>query len=75
MDDKLISIRTGRVRVNDQRCKRAACVFPQPTLRFDVDNRRTVTAWSWPGVQVVNVPNGVRVKLVPTMLLVPMSCN
>lgn len=75
VDDKLISIRTGPGRVQDQRCKRPDCVFPQPTLRFDLESGRVIAAWSWPGVRVIDVANGVRVTLVPTMLLVPISCN
>ena len=75
MDEKSISIRIGGIRINDQRCKRAKCVFPQPTIRFDLRGPRLVAVWSWPDVQVLNVPNGVRVKLVPALMLVPISCN
>ncbi len=75
MDENPISIRTGGGRINDQRCKRADCVFPQPTIRFDLGGRRVVAAWSWPDVQVLNVPNGVRVTVMPALMLVPISCN
>ncbi len=75
MDEKSISIRTGKIRINDQRCKRTDCLFPQPTIRFDLHGRRVVASWSWPDVQVVNGANGVRVTLVPALMLVPISCN
>jgi hypothetical protein len=75
VNDKPISIRYGGSRLGDQRCKRIDCIFPQPTVRFDLEGRRIVAAWSWLGVRVVNASNGVRVKVVPTLLLVPLSCS
>lgn len=75
MDETSISIRTAGVRVNDQRCKRPDCVFPQPTIRFDLHGRPLVAAWSWTDVQVVTLPTGLRIRVVPALMLVAISCN
>lgn len=77
MDDKLISIQTGvgNVGRGDRRSRRSNCIFPSPTIRFDVQDRRVVAAWSWFGVAVLNVGTGVRIKVMPSLLLVPLSCN
>jgi hypothetical protein len=77
VDNRLISIKSGAGRAGrgDQRCKRADCVFPRPTVRFDLEGHRVVAAWSWLGVAVVDVPKGVQIKVLPTLLLVPLSDN
>jgi len=75
MGKRRISIRTGASRRTDQRCKRANCVFPDPTIRFDLEGHRVVAVWSWVGVGVLSVPNGVKIEVVPTMRLVPLSYN
>lgn len=77
MDDNLIAVRTGVTHPGgcDRRCKRASCIFPAPTLQLDLEGRRIVAVWGWPDVRVIDVPNGVRIKIVPTLLLVPISCN
>ncbi len=77
MDDTLISIKTGAGNVgrSDRRCKWRESVFPGPTVRFDLDDRRVVAVWSWVGVEVRSVPNGLKIKIMPTMRLVPISYN
>jgi hypothetical protein len=77
VDDKLISIKTGVGGAGhcDRRPKRPNCIFPRPTVRFDLEGRRVVAVWSWLGVGVVDVPNGVKIKVMPTMRLVPISYN
>jgi hypothetical protein len=77
MDHNRIAIRTGVTHIGgrDQRCKRAACIYPSPTIRFDLEGRHIVAAWSWVGIRMITVPNGIRVAVVPTMLLVPISSN
>lgn len=77
MDDKLISIKTGagNVERSDRRCKWRESVFPGPTVRFDLDGRRVVAVWSWLGVEVLGVPNGVKIKVMPALRLVPISYN
>jgi hypothetical protein len=59
----------------DRRCKRADCIFPQPTIRFDLDGHRVVAVWSWMGVGVVRSSSRLKINIVPTMLLVPMAYN
>lgn len=77
MDDKLISIRNGAVPIghHDRRCRRTDCIFPKPTVRFDLEGGRIVAAWSWVGVRVVTVTNGVKIRVLPSLLLVTISCN
>lgn len=71
---KVISIKNGGIRA-EQRCTRADCIFPRPTIRFDFEGGRIMAAWSWVGVEAVHVPNGLRINVVPTLLLVRISCN
>ena len=59
----------------DRHCDRADCIFPSPVLRFDVDHRGIVALWGWVDVQTVIVPNGIRVKITPTVSFVPISSN
>ena len=75
MEKRRISIRTGASRRTDQRCKRANCVFPDPAIRFDLEGHRAVAVWSWVGVGVLSVANGVKIEVMPTMRLVPLSYN
>jgi hypothetical protein len=77
MSYKRISIKHGGVPADggDCRCKRAASIYPSPLITFDLNGRRINIAWSWIDVQVVDVPNGVRVEVVPALLLVPIARN
>jgi hypothetical protein len=77
MNYKRITITNGSVRAGrgDRQCKRSACVYPQPTICLDLDGRRITAAWSWLDVQVLTIPTGVRVQIVPALLLVPISRN
>jgi hypothetical protein len=76
MDDKAISIRSGGLAgAGDRRCRRPSCVFPAPTIRFDFDRGRMVAVWSWVDVRVADVPLGVRIKMLPALRLVFISCN
>jgi hypothetical protein len=60
----------------DRRCKRTKCLFPDPTVRFDLTGSRMVAVWSWFGVEMVDAPNGgMRVSVPPVLLLVPISRN
>jgi hypothetical protein len=71
---KLVSIKNGGIRA-EQRCKRADCIFPRPAICFDFEEGRIVASWRWLCVQLDNVPNGVRINIRPTLLLVRISCN
>jgi hypothetical protein len=77
VDYQRILVRNGRhpSGPGDQRCKRAACVYPRPVVRFDLEGGRIVATWNWFDVAVVVVPSGVRVTVQPALLLVPISCN
>jgi hypothetical protein len=77
LDNNLIAIHTGATHITgrDQRCKRTDCIFPAPTIRFDLEGRRIVALWSWVGVRMIDVPNGIRLTVLPTLLLVPISYN
>jgi|HubBroStandDraft_4_1064222.scaffolds.fasta_scaffold00026_60 hypothetical protein len=77
MENRLISIRTGAGAIGrgDRRCKRGDCVFPRPLIRFDLEGHRVVAVWSWLGVGIADVPNGIKINVMPTMLLIPMSYN
>jgi hypothetical protein len=78
MDSKLISIKNGAREPSrgDRRCKRTKCLFPDPTVRFDLTGPRMVAVWSWFGVEMVDAPNGgMRVSVLPVLLLVPISRN
>ena len=59
----------------DRHCERVDCIFPSPVLRFDVDPRGIIAMWAWVDVQTLTLPNGIRVKIVPTVSLVPISSN
>jgi hypothetical protein len=74
VDYKLISIKNGGIRA-EQRCKRADCIFPRPTVRFDFEEGRIVAAWTWVGVQAVHITSGLQINIQPTLLLVRISCN
>jgi hypothetical protein len=74
VDYKVVSIRNGGIRA-EQRCKRPDCIFPRPTIRFDLDGGRIVATWNWVGVQAIQIPTGLRINLQMMLLLVPMSCN
>src|ERR1700733_4876227 len=74
VNNSRISVRSGAGNNGDRRCPRANCVFPNPTVRFDLD-RRVVAVWSWFGVGVAGDANRVKINIVPTMLLVPVSYN
>lgn len=77
MNNNRISIRNGAREPGhrDRRCKRADCVFPTPTVRFDLDGRRVVAVWSWTGVGVAHDADRVKINVMPTMLFVPISYN
>jgi hypothetical protein len=77
VNNNRISIRNGvgKVTHGDRRCKRAECIFPRPTIRFDLEGRRLVAVWSWLGVGVANDGNRVKINVMPTMLIVPVSYN
>jgi len=34
-----------------------------------------VAAWSWVDVEAIRIPNGLRINIQPTLLLVRISCN
>lgn len=59
----------------DRRCKRADCIFPQPTIRFDLDGHRVVAVWSWLGVGVVRSSDRLKISVMPTMLLIAIAYN
>lgn len=78
VDGNFIVIRTGTTHIagsGDRQCKRADCIFPSPTIRFDLDGRRGVALWIWVGVQMTTIPNGVRMMVLPTLRIVPISFN
>jgi hypothetical protein len=77
VNNNRISIRNGAriVGHGDRRCKRADCVFPKPTVRFDLEGRRLVAVWNWTGVGVAHDANRVKINVMPTMLFVPVSYN
>jgi hypothetical protein len=77
VSNNFISIKNGagKMERSDRRCKRKDCIFPSPTVRFDFDGHRVVALWSWTGVGVLDAPNGVKIKVVPTLRLVPISYN
>lgn len=75
-NNKRISIRSGAaVSHGDRRCKRVDCIFPNPTVRFDREGHRLVAVWSWTGVGVANDGSRVKITVVPTLRLVPLSHN
>jgi hypothetical protein len=69
VDYKLISIKYGEVRAapREQRCKRTDRIT-QALICFDSEERRIVATWGWLDIKMVNVPNGLRIKVVPTLL-------
>ena len=75
MNNNFISIKNGAGGTGDRRCKRTDCVFPKPTVRFDLDGPRVVAVWSWTGVGIASDPKRVTINVMPTMRLVPMSYN
>jgi hypothetical protein len=77
VDNKFISVKNGggNIRHSDRRCRRPDCIFPKPTIRFDLEGHRAVAAWNWLGVGVVNDANRVKISVMPTMLLVSVSYN
>lgn len=77
MDKKFISIRNAAAHPErgDRRCKRSACIFPVPIVQFDLEGRHIVAVWSWVGVRTITVANGVRIRVMPSMLLVAFSCS
>jgi hypothetical protein len=75
MEKRRISIRTGAGGRSDQRCTRANCVFPDPAISFGPEGHRVVAIWSWLGVEVLDVPNAVKIKLVSALRFVPLSYN
>jgi hypothetical protein len=74
VDYKLVQIKNGGMRP-EQRCKRTDCIFPRPTIGFDFAGDPIVASWRWFGVGVDDVPNGVKINIRPTLLLVRISCN
>jgi hypothetical protein len=58
-----------------QRCKRADCISPPPTIRFHVDGGRIAVAWSWVGIDLYHTPNRLRIGIQLRLLLIRMSCN
>ena len=76
MDYNAISVRKPTLRPSlDRRPKRAACIFPSPVIRFDLSHHNIVAVWSWVGVQCVDVPNGIKIEVGPSMLLVSFGAN
>lgn len=71
---KLVSIKNGGIRP-EERCKQPNCIFPWPTIRFDLDGVQIVAAWSWVGVEVVHIPHSARITIQPRLLIVRISCN
>jgi hypothetical protein len=77
VNNNFVSIKNGNghIQRGDRRCRRADCIFPQPTIRFDLEGHRAVAVWSWLGVGVVNDGNRAKISVMPTMLLVCVSYN
>ncbi len=76
VDHKLIWITYGEVRAapQERRCKRADRIT-QALICFDSEERRIVATLGWLDIQMVNVPNGVRINAQPTLLRFPISYN
>lgn len=72
MDDKLSSRKRRAVRGPGR--KRLAQIT-EALIGFDAEERRIVAAWGWLDIQAVDVPNGLRIKIRPTLLLFSMSYN
>lgn len=74
MDDKLSSRKHRAVRVKRDQRKRHGRIT-QALVSFDFEERRVVAAWGWLDIQVVDVPNGLRINVRPTLLLFSISYN
>ncbi len=76
MDPNRISVHKPAMRPSpERRPKRTACIFPSPTIRFDLSHRTIVAVWSWVDVECVDVPNGIKIMVGPSMLLVSLATN
>jgi hypothetical protein len=76
VDQKLIWIRYGEVPAAppERRCKRTDRIT-QALICFDFEERGIVATWGWIDIQMVDVPNGVRINAQPTLLRFPISYN
>jgi hypothetical protein len=76
VDYKLISIKYGEVGAapREQRCKRPDGIT-QALICFDSEERGILATWGWVDIQMVDVPNGVRINAQPTLLRFPISYN
>jgi hypothetical protein len=72
---KLITIKFGEVRPppRERRCKRTDRT--QALICFDSEESRIVATLGWLDIQMVDVPNGVRINAQPTLLRFPISYN
>ena len=76
LDHNRISVHKPVMRPSpERRPKRTACIFPSPLIRFDLSRRTVVAVWSWVGVECVDVPNGIKIKVAPSVLLVSFGTN
>jgi hypothetical protein len=73
VDDKRGSIKHGEVR--DHRGHKRADQITQLLVGFDFEESRIVAAWGWLDVQMIDVPNGVRINARPALLLFRISYN
>jgi len=76
VDHKVIWIKYGEVppAPRERRCKRPDRIT-QVLICFDSEERGTVATWGWIDIQMVDVPNGVRINARPTLLRFPLSHN
>jgi len=75
VDDKRRSIKRSALRARRQQPRKRPDPIAEALISFDFEERRIVAGWAWLDIQVVDVPNGARINIRPTLLLFSISYN